>query len=185
MLRFLEILVALLSIGLQGFVVYYGYKLYKLMKPIKYWTTGWGLFCIAMLAIVLRRCFTTYQDIFIACPTSLIEYFFEYLLLITISLLLILFVYKLKNLFVLYINGGANVLHERENLLSKREVLVSGREKEITRRELALRLLTVEEPNGVEVDDPKKVTIEVDQKKVLVEKPKKVIVINPKKVTEA
>ncbi len=184
MIRFLEILVALLAIGLQGFVVYYGYRLYKLMKPIKYWTTGWALFCISMLLIVLRRCFTTYHDIFITCPTSAPEYFFEYILLIVISLLLILFVYKLKNLFVLYINGGANVLHERENLLSKREVLVKGREKAVAKRELALHLLTVEEPNGVEVDDPKKVTIEVDQKKVLVEKPKKVIVINPKRVSE-
>ena len=174
MIRFLEIFVALLSIGLQGFVVYYGYRLYKLMKPVKYWTFGWELFCISMLLIVLRRCFTTYNDIFINCPVSDVNYFFEYGLLIAISILLIAFVYKLKSLFLEYINGKGHLLIDREDAVIAREKAVTVREQR----------LIVEEPNGIEVNEPKKVIVDVGEKKVFAESPKKVVIINPKNIVE-
>jgi hypothetical protein len=165
MIKILEILAAFLSITLQGTVVYYGYRLYKIMKPTRYWTSAWILFCISMSIITLRRCLAAYYSVQ-SGHTSV--YFLESFLLIAISCLLIGFVLKLKILFIQYIK------------INGREAAVSKREREVTKRE---KLLIVE-PDIAEIEEPHKVIVDVLAKKVTVQKPKKVIVVNPKKVVE-
>ena len=119
------VILSLISIFLQGMVVYLSYQLFKLVKPIRGWTRAWAMLCLGMGIVALRRVWALY--IFIKetdwmsgnCPINLADRYVEVFLLLTISLLWIGFIYSLKNIFVKYLGPKREVVEDPEKILSK------------------------------------------------------------------
>lgn len=51
---------SLISILLQGVVVYLSYQLFKLVKPIRVWTRAWAMLGIGMGIVALRRAWSLF-----------------------------------------------------------------------------------------------------------------------------
>jgi len=131
------------SIIVQILVTYYTYSLYKLIRPLKAWTLAWGLFGVSMAVVGLRRIWSL--GLFLdetnwlkgVCPKNVDVYFIEIMLLLVVSVLWVVFVYSLKNIFSKYLgpHSGDSVLVDREQTVEHREVTVGKREVEVQSRE--------------------------------------------------
>lgn len=134
---------SLISILFQGIVVYLSYQLFKLVKPIRVWTQAWALFGIGMGIVALRRAWALF--IFLKetnwatgnCPINITDRYIELVILLIISVLWIIFVYFLKNIFVKYLgpHSGDAVLLEREDMIEHREDTALNREEVSGERE--------------------------------------------------
>ena len=96
---------------LQALVVYYGYKLYKILNPVRYWSTAWLLYTIANLLILIRRV----VGIFLIDDISGISAAtVEYLIQVAVSILLLIFGKRLSQLYSKYFNDGLNLQSWKE-----------------------------------------------------------------------
>lgn len=163
-------ILSLTSIFFQGIVVLLSYQLFKLVKPIGVWTLAWGLFCIAMGLVALRRAWALFMFVKEtdgmrgSCPIDISNHFIEMGLLIIISILWIIFVYSLKSIFSKYLgpHSGDAVLLEREGNIEHRENTalnreqVSGeRESVVGKREVAVQFR--EDNQKYPYEDPEKI----------------------------
>lgn len=116
-------------------VVYYSYVLFKMVKPLKFWTRAWGVFTVGNILISLRRMLSAYEILVGGCPSELTNrHLMELSLLIIISGLFLCFSYKLEHLFKKYLNGEG-VLLEREQVIESREKSAQVRESVVGKRE--------------------------------------------------
>ena len=127
----------IIAVILQLFVMYYGMNLYKLIKPVKIWTVAWMLFTISMVLVTIRRGFGVWEMLQTGgCPAGMeLRTLLEGQLLIAISVLWLVFVYQLKQLFYKIINGELLLLDRRETV-AKREMTAQAREITVGRREM-------------------------------------------------
>ena len=94
----------ILCLFLHAAVVYYGYKMYRLLHPVRYWSNAWLLYSLGNLVILIRRfigIFTIQKTIvpgmILVWPATA-----EYLLQILVSILLLMFGMSLKKLYDKY-----------------------------------------------------------------------------------
>lgn len=110
----LNLTLGIISLILHVVVVYYGWRMYKILNPVRYWSNAWLLYLIANLLILLRRFVGVFiiQWSVLCSPKTLIpigaDWYIalEYLLQITVSILLVLFGKKLTQLYSKYFNNG-------------------------------------------------------------------------------
>lgn len=125
-----------LQLVLQLFVIYYGYVLFRMVRPLKFWTRAWGIFTVSMILVFLRRSWNLFE-LFSGCPDHT-KATIEALLMIVISALWLCFSYKLEHLFKKYLNGEG-VLLEREQVIESREKTAQSRENVVGKREVEVQ----------------------------------------------
>lgn len=105
----LVVFLYVIALILQLLVIGYSYRLFRLIKPLKYWTRAWGIFTASIALVFVRRVWSLI-DLFENCPPSLVShYVIEASILILVSGLWFIFVQQLKTLFVRYLNGDQEI----------------------------------------------------------------------------
>lgn len=100
-----------LSILLQGVVVYYGWRMSRLVKWLSDWTPAWLVFTAGSGIIFLRRIIWTIEAVK-GCPTTKLASIgtvVESFLTIGVSCLMLVFVFILRRLFQTYIKTNGIV----------------------------------------------------------------------------
>ena len=103
----LNLILGIIGLVFHVLVVYYGYRMYRILNPVRYWTGAWLLFSLGNSLILVRRCLGLYS----LC--SLLDFtwpvFFELLVQVIVSALLLLFVKQLNKLYTKYFTNGPDV----------------------------------------------------------------------------
>ena len=106
----LNLTIAIISLILHALVVYYGWKMYRIMNPVRYWTNAWLLYSLGNLLILIRRIIGMFIIEKAAVPIMVSwSITSEYLLQVLVSILLLLFSMNLKKLYDKYFSNGINV----------------------------------------------------------------------------
>jgi len=119
----LNLMLGIVGLVLHSFVVYYGWRMYKILNPVRYWSNAWLLYSSANLLILIRRVI----EIFFIQKTLIPMSFgwsvtAEYLLQIVVSILLLIFGKCLSQLYSKYFTDGLNIrswAKEQENQQKK------------------------------------------------------------------
>lgn len=102
----------ILSVILQGLVVYYGIRLYSIVGHTKYWSIAWKLYLCANSIILVRRLvgIVGLMPVLANNNNSKIIYYklAEQILAIGVSVLFLLFGKKLNCLFTRYMSKEEN-----------------------------------------------------------------------------
>jgi|GEM_PF-6490062 len=107
-----NLIIAILSLIIQVLVVYYGYRMYRILNPVRYWSSSWLLYSVANLLILFRRIIGViydYQMLSININFSWSWLIYEKLLQVGVSILLLIFVMKLKKLYRKYFENGLDI----------------------------------------------------------------------------
>jgi hypothetical protein len=99
---FIHIFLMGLAVILQGAVAYYSWKLYRMIKPLQYWTKAWFVYFIGMLIVIIRRMWGIFAWAF-GCYTNGWVGIVESLILLVVSFTWLFFIYELKQLFGKYL----------------------------------------------------------------------------------
>lgn len=100
-----------ISIILHLLVCFYGFRLYKILNPVRYWSHAWLLYSVANALIVVRR----FIGIFIiGNPSINLPNVLEVLVQIVISILLLVFGRGLGKLYEKYFTNGLNIQSWKE-----------------------------------------------------------------------
>lgn len=96
----LTLIPAIISLAIHALVVFYGWKMYKILNPVRYWSSAWLLFLLGNLLIFIRRSIA----VFVNTPTLI-----ELLIQIVVSFLLLAFVQQLNRLYTKYFSNGLDL----------------------------------------------------------------------------
>jgi hypothetical protein len=115
----LNLILGVIGLILHALVVYYGYQMYRMLNPVRYWTSAWLFFSAANLFILIRR----FIAIFTLCsPLTFSWYvFLEVILQIAISILLVVFVKQLHLLYGKYFTDGLDIPSWTEEQLQQKK----------------------------------------------------------------
>lgn len=103
----LNLILHVIGLMLHALVIYYGYQMYRLMNPVRYWTSSWLFFSAANLLILIRR-FIAIFDVCLPLNFSWIV-FIEVILQIIVSILFVVFLKRLQLLYAKYFTDGLNI----------------------------------------------------------------------------
>jgi len=107
-----NLMIGIISVILHVLVVYYGWKMYKILNPVRYWTNAWLLYSSGNMLILIRRVIGLY---IISCGELTLNMKIvwsvtvEYILQICVSILLLMFGMFLKKLYDKYFSNGVNI----------------------------------------------------------------------------
>ena len=113
----LNLILLAISIVLQIIVVYYGWRLYRILNPVRYWSNAWLLYSLANLAILIRRTL----EFFSICFELFTILTIEYLVQVLVSVLLLVFSFNLKKLYTKYFNNGLDIEAWKQEQKSQEE----------------------------------------------------------------
>lgn len=138
----LTLVLAIISLILQATVVYYGWKMARILNPVRFWTQGWKLYTLGNLFIFLRRVVGLIvvlkgEDVFdkfkyftisnmVSWPVA------EVTLQIAVSIVFLLFGWSLQSLYSKYFEDGLNIpswKNEQKVALEKAQGLVDSEKK--------------------------------------------------------
>lgn len=111
----LNIMLGIASLVIQALVVYYGWKMYRILNPVRYWSNAWFLYSLANLMILIRRVIELFtSEWFITySPKTLLDLALytttEYIIQIVVSILLLVFGKNLNSLYSKYFCDGLKV----------------------------------------------------------------------------
>ena len=105
-------LIGLISVLLQIVVVYYGWRLLRMLTHADYWTAAWKWYTVGNTLILFRRIigFSSVYGTLTPGMKFPVQVAFEYLLQIVVSVSLFIFGMKLKQLCEKYLNGTKHIL---------------------------------------------------------------------------
>ena len=101
----LNLVIKIIALMLQVVVVYYGWRMYRILNPVLYWSNAWLLYSVANLAILIRRTL----EFFAICFVYPVILSVDYLLEVLVSILLLTFSINLKKLYEKYFNNGLDI----------------------------------------------------------------------------
>jgi hypothetical protein len=113
-MEIINLTLGVLGLLLQALVVWYGWHLARTLNGVDYWTAGWRFYTGANLLILIRRCIGMYSAMGTIVPSM--SYIWpvtaEYILQIVVSLSLLVFGFKLKQLFLKYLEGDWRAMRD-------------------------------------------------------------------------
>jgi hypothetical protein len=117
----LNLTLGIVGLIVHAFVVYYGWRMYRILNPVRYWSNAWLLYSAANLLILTRRI----MGIFFVQKTIVPMSFTwsvtaEHLLEIVVSILLLTFGKCLSQLYSKYFSDGLNIKSWEEEQKTKR-----------------------------------------------------------------
>jgi len=114
----LNLILGIISLILQAVVVYYGYRLYNILNPVRYWSHAWLLYTTGNLLILIRRAVGLFL---VGCTTS-VAVTLENVIQIAVSVLLLVFGWTLSKMYSKYFTDGLNIQswkEEQANIIAK------------------------------------------------------------------
>jgi hypothetical protein len=116
-----NLLVVTASLLTQCFVIYFSFRLWRILNPVRYWSNAWLLYTIANLSILIRRIIGVYvtacaggYEIISPNMTLAWPVLVENLVQIFVSVLLLAFVWNLRKLYIKYFENGLNIQSWKE-----------------------------------------------------------------------
>jgi hypothetical protein len=112
---------AVISLIIQALVVWFGWKMYRILNPVRYWTNGWLLYTIGNVMILLRRVigfvvawkgekiFTGWEHLAITNMSNVSWLSAEFFLQIAVSVVFLIFGWNLKHLYTKYFENGLKI----------------------------------------------------------------------------
>lgn len=101
-------IIVTLSVLFQCVTTYMGFRLFRFMRPVKTWTTAWGFFTTAAFLIAIRRVLSLWwfwNDTYgfrIHGSQGMDQHLLEAAVLFVVTILLLVFILKIKDLFIHY-----------------------------------------------------------------------------------